>query len=120
MNSHHRTPLLRKALAERILVLDGATGTMIQRYELTDADYRGERFKDHPQDQKGNNDLLVLTRPDIIRAIHDAYLEAGSDIIETNTFNATKVSLADFQVEDLVYEVNLRATQIAHEAAMAA
>ena len=87
---------IKQLLKERILLLDGAMGTMIQRYNLTDEDYRGERFKTHPGELKGNNDLLSLTRPDVIREIHDAYLEAGSDIIETNTFNATSISQGDY------------------------
>ncbi len=105
---------------ERIAVLDGATGTMIQAYELAESDYRGERFKDHGHDQKGNNDLLTLTRPDIIREIHDAYIAAGTDIIETNTFNATTISQADYGLEDIVYELNFEAAQLAKEAAAAA
>jgi len=104
-------------LRERVLVLDGAMGTMIQRYQLTEEDYRGERFTDHPCDLKGNNDLLSISRPDVIRAIHEAYLEAGSDIIETNTFNATSVSQADYQAEALVYEINFESARIAAEAA---
>ena len=88
-------------LGERILFLDGAMGTMIQRYKLAEADYRGERFADWTSDLKGNNDLLTLTRPHVIREIHDAYLEAGADIIETNTFNATRVAMADYHMEDL-------------------
>jgi hypothetical protein len=87
-----RTPELQSLLTHRILILDGAMGTMIQQHKLGEADYRGARFADHPQDLKGNNDLLVLTRPDVIGGIHRAYLEAGADIIETCTFNATRVS----------------------------
>ncbi len=116
MNAIDRSELLRRHLGERILVLDGATGTMIQQYELTDADYRGERFAGHPADQKGNNDLLCLTQPQIIRAIHDAYLDAGADIVETNTFNANSVSMDDFETGEFAYEVNVRAAQIAREA----
>ena len=111
-----RTSLFRQALSERILFLDGAMGTMIQSYQLTEADYRGERFADWSHDLKGNNDLLSLTRPDIIRAIHEAYLEAGSDIIETNTFNANRVSLADYGMEELAYELNLEATRLVRAA----
>jgi 5-methyltetrahydrofolate--homocysteine methyltransferase len=107
---------IRELLNHRILVIDGAMGTMIQRYKLTEADYRGERFKDWPSDVKGNNDLLCLTQPHIIREIHGYYLEAGADIIETNTFNAQRVSLADYHMEDLAYEVNLAAAKIAKEA----
>ena len=107
-------------LRQRILILDGAMGTMIQGYGLGEADYRGERFADHPSDLKGNNDLLCLTRPDIIRDIHAAYLEAGADIVETNTFNATAISQADYGLEHLVHELNLAAARIAREAADAA
>ena len=92
-------------------------GTMIQRYKLDEAGYRGERFKDHPRDLKGNNDLLVLTQPDIIREIHSAYLEAGADILETNTFNAQAISQADYGLEDLRYEMNVAAAKLAREAA---
>lgn len=103
-------------LKERILVIDGAMGTMIQRYKLSEADYRGDRFKDWPSDIKGNNDLLCLTQPQIIKAIHKEYLAAGANIIETNTFNAQKVSLADYNMESLAYEINLAAAEIAKEA----
>ena len=106
-----------RLLKERVLLLDGAMGTMIQRHKLTEEDYRGERFKEHPCDLKGNNDLLSLTRPYVIRAIHKAYLEAGSDIIETNTFNATSISQADYQMESQVYELNYESARIAAEAA---
>jgi len=108
---------LRDILAERILVIDGAMGTMIQRYKLTEEDYRGERFKDYPSDLKGNNDLLVLTQPHIIKEIHREYLDAGSDILETNTFNAQAVSLADYDMQSLAYEMNAAAAKIAKEAA---
>ncbi|WP_028007261.1 methionine synthase [Solimonas flava] len=111
---------LLDALQRRILVLDGAMGTMIQTYKLGEADYRGARFADWPRDLKGNNDLLVLTQPDIIRAIHGEYLAAGADIIETNTFNAQKISLADYGMEPLAYEMNLAAARLAREAADAA
>src|SRR5487761_1926922 len=111
------TPLLRSLLQQRILMLDGAMGTMIQSYKLGEPDYRGERFCDFPHDLKGNNDLLVLTQPKIIRAIHEAYLEAGADIIETNTFNATSVSMADYHMADLVGEINRTAAKLAREAA---
>ena len=107
---------IRELLQQRILIIDGAMGTMIQRYNLTEADYRGERFKDWPSDIKGNNDLLSLTQPHIIREIHGKYLEAGADIIETNTFNAQRVSLADYHMEDLAYEINLEAAKIAKQA----
>lgn len=108
---------LIEAAAEKILVLDGAMGTMIQRYGLKEEDYRGNRFADHEILLKGNNDLLSLTQPDIIRAIHCEYLEAGSDIIETNTFNANSVSMADYDLCDLVYEMNKRSAEIALDAA---
>ncbi len=108
---------LKNALSERILVLDGAMGTMIQSYKLQEADYRGERFADHGQDLGGNNDLLTLTRPDIIKDIHLAYLDAGADIIETNTFNGTRVSQADYGLEDCVYELNKASAALAKEAA---
>ncbi|HET9057392.1 MAG TPA: homocysteine S-methyltransferase family protein [Chitinophagaceae bacterium] len=107
---------IRKELEKRILIIDGAMGTMIQRYKLNEADYRGERFKDWPSDLKGNNDLLCLTQPQIIKAIHKQYVEAGADIIETNTFNAQRVSLADYHMEDLAYEINLAAAKCAKEA----
>src|SRR5215218_2293406 len=87
-----RLAALHAALEQRILVLDGAMGTMIQRHRLSEAEYRGERFRDHPKDLRGNNDLLSMTRPDVIRQIHAEYLEAGADILETNTFNATSIS----------------------------
>ncbi|MDP4289651.1 MAG: methionine synthase, partial [Bacteroidota bacterium] len=103
-------------LKRRVLVLDGAMGTMIQQYKLQEADYRGERFRNHPADVKGNNDLLTLTRPDIIQVIHLEYLEAGADIIETNTFNANRISMADYQLESLVYEMNLEAARLARAA----
>ncbi|MDH3900777.1 MAG: methionine synthase, partial [Gammaproteobacteria bacterium] len=106
-------------LDERILFLDGAMGTMIQRHKLEEADYRGARFADWPSDLKGNNDLLVLTQPHIIRDIHTQYLEAGADIIETNTFNATRVAMADYGMEELAYEINVAAAKLAHEAAQA-
>ena len=104
-------------LKDRILVLDGAMGTMIQRYQLTEADYRGERFADWPHDLKGNNDLLSLTRPDIIKEIHRQYLEAGSDIIETNTFSSTSIAMADYHMEALAYELNYESARIAKEVA---
>jgi 5-methyltetrahydrofolate--homocysteine methyltransferase len=107
---------IRELLQHRILIIDGAMGTMIQRYNLSEADYRGDRFKDWPSDVKGNNDLLCLTQPHIIREIHGKYLEAGADIIETNTFNAQRISLADYGMESLAYEINLAAARIAKEA----
>ncbi|MGD8937123.1 MAG: homocysteine S-methyltransferase family protein, partial [Thiogranum sp.] len=108
---------LEQLLTERILILDGAMGTMIQRYKLDEAGYRGERFKDWPCDLKGNNDLLSLSQPQIIRDIHKAYLEAGADIIETNTFNSTAISLADYQQEEMVYELNYESAKLARSAA---
>jgi 5-methyltetrahydrofolate--homocysteine methyltransferase len=107
---------LRELLGQRILIIDGAMGTMIQRYKLEEADYRGERFKDWHTDVKGNNDLLCLTRPDIIKAIHKEYLEAGANILETNTFNSQVISLADYDMQALAYEVNVAAARIAQEA----
>jgi 5-methyltetrahydrofolate--homocysteine methyltransferase len=107
---------IQQCLQERILIIDGAMGTMIQRHKLTEADYRGERFKDWQSDLKGNNDLLCLTQPDIIKGIHKLYLEAGADIIETNTFNAQRVSLADYHMEPLAYELNLAAAKLAKQA----
>ena len=104
-------------LNRRILFLDGAMGTMIQRHKLEEADYRGERFVDWPSDLKGNNDLLSLTQPQIIRDIHTQYLQAGADIIETNTFNATRVAMADYGMETLAYEINVASTKLAREAA---
>jgi 5-methyltetrahydrofolate--homocysteine methyltransferase len=103
-----RTAELSALLEQRLLILDGAMGTMIQRHGLQEADYRGTRFADHPHDLKGNNDLLVLTQPAIIGGIHRAYLEAGADILETCTFNSTAVSQADYKLEPLVYELNVR------------
>jgi 5-methyltetrahydrofolate--homocysteine methyltransferase len=107
---------IQDILKERILVIDGAMGTMIQRHKLTEADYRGERFKNWPSDLKGNNDLLCLTQPEIIKGIHKEYLAAGADIIETNTFNSQRVSLADYGMEALAYEINLAAAQLAKQA----
>ena len=94
-------------IQQKILILDGAMGTMIQKHKLKEEDYRGERFKDHPRLQKGNNDLLSLTKPEIIKAIHRQYLEAGADIITTNTFNSNRISMADYGMESLVYTMNL-------------
>src|SRR6476660_4985640 len=116
MKSDVRTTL-ETQLAKRILVLDGAMGTMIQRHDLTEADFRGERFRAHPHDLKGDNDLLVLTRPDVIAGIHRQYLEAGADIIETNTFNGTAVSQGDYGLEHLAYEINLAGARLARAAA---
>lgn len=107
---------IKDCLKERILIIDGAMGTMIQRYKLTEADYRGERFKDWKSDVKGNNDLLCITKPDIIIAIHKQYLEAGADIIETNTFSSTSIAQADYHMEELAYELNVAAAKCAREA----
>mgnify|MGYP002712350568 CR=1 FL=1 len=104
---------LYKALGERILILDGAMGTMIQRYNFTEEDYRGERFKDWKSPLKGNNDLLSLTQPEAIEEIHRKYLLAGADIIETNTFSGTTIAMADYHMEDLVYELNYESAKIA-------
>ncbi|EXI69799.1 MAG: Methionine synthase [Candidatus Accumulibacter adjunctus] len=108
-----RTAELRELLEHQILVLDGAMGTMIQRHGLREADYRGSRFAGHPHDLKGNNDLLLLTRPQLIRAIHAEYLAAGADIIETNTFNSTRVSQADYHLESIVHELNVAGARLA-------
>ncbi|MHB9012932.1 MAG: homocysteine S-methyltransferase family protein, partial [Ignavibacteriaceae bacterium] len=108
---------LKNILRERILVLDGAMGTMIQQRKLREEDFRGERFKNHPSDLKGDNDLLSITQPEIIKEIHSAYLQAGADIIETNTFNSTSIAQADYKLEDLVYELNYNAARIAKETA---
>ncbi|MEE4463861.1 homocysteine S-methyltransferase family protein, partial [Azotobacter chroococcum] len=112
-----RLQALQHALQERILILDGGMGTMIQSYKLQEEDYRGTRFADWPSDVKGNNDLLLLTRPDVIQAIEKAYLDAGADILETNTFNATRVSQADYGMEELVYELNVEGARLAREVA---
>src|SRR5262245_39223657 len=112
-----RIAALHDALKNRILVLDGAMGTMIQRYGLSEEQYRGTRFKDHPKDLRGNNDLLSLTRPEVIREIHAQYLEAGADILETNTFNSTSISQADYGLEDIVAEMNFASARIAREVA---
>ena len=103
--------------AERIVILDGAMGTMIQQHKLDEAAFRGERFKDWPHDLKGCNDLLVLTKPELIEDIHRQFLEAGADIIATNTFNATSLSLADYHLEELVYELNCEAVKLARRVA---
>jgi 5-methyltetrahydrofolate--homocysteine methyltransferase len=113
----NRTELLEAALRERILVLDGAMGTMIQRHTLAESDFRGERFRDHHKPLKGNNDLLSITRPDIIKGIHAAYFEAGADIAETNTFSGTTIAQADYALEDAVYDINYESAKIAREVA---
>lgn len=109
--------LIKSLLEEKILVLDGGMGTMLQSYQLSEAEFRGERFADHPCDVKGNNDLLSLTQPKIIKDLHRAYFEAGADIAETNTFNSTAIAMADYQMEDLVYELNKTAAELAREVA---
>jgi 5-methyltetrahydrofolate--homocysteine methyltransferase len=111
-----KTSILKQILSQKILFLDGAMGTMIQSYKLEEKDYRGTRFADWDIDLKGNNDLLSLTQPAIIKAIHSAYLEAGSDIIETNTFNSTRVAMADYRMESLVYEINVESARLARQA----
>jgi 5-methyltetrahydrofolate--homocysteine methyltransferase len=116
----NRTEALLRLLKERIVILDGAMGTMIQRYELDEAGYRGQRFKDWPSDVKGNNDLLSLTQPHLIQAIHKQYLDAGADIIETNTFNSTTISLADYGMEGLAFELNVAGAKNARASADAA
>ena len=105
------------ALKKRILILDGAMGTMLQRYNFSEEDFRGERFKDFPQSLKGNNDLLSLTQPKAIRDIHAQYFEAGADIVETNTFSGTTIGMADYHLEDIVYELNFESAKIAREVA---
>jgi 5-methyltetrahydrofolate--homocysteine methyltransferase len=107
---------IQDCLNERILIIDGAMGTMIQRHKLTEADYRGERFKDWPSDVKGNNDLLNITQPQIITGIHKQYLDAGADIIETNTFSSTTIAMADYAMQSLAYELNVAAAKCAREA----
>ena len=108
---------IKQALLNRILVLDGAMGTMLQAYKFTEADFRGERFKDFPLSLQGNNDLLSITQPQAIKAIHAQYFEAGADIVETNTFSSTTIAMADYQMEDLVYELNYQSAKIAKEVA---
>ena len=111
-----RAQALPEILNTRIAILDGAMGTMIQRFKLSEADYRGERFKDFPKDVKGNNELLSLTRPDVIRDIHEGYLAAGADLIETNTFGATSIAQADYDMQDLAREMNLQSAKLARAA----
>ena len=108
---------LKEVLSQRIVILDGAMGTMIQQHKLEEGDYRGDRFADWPSDLKGNNDLLGLTRPNVIQSIHRDYFEAGSDIIETNTFNSTSIALADYGMESLAYELNVANARLARAAA---
>ena len=110
-------PNIQEAIKNRILVLDGAMGTMLQRHNFSEEDFRGERFKDFPYSLKGNNDLLSLTQPDAIREVHKLYFEAGADIVETNTFSGTTIGMADYHLEDLVYELNFESAKIAREVA---
>jgi 5-methyltetrahydrofolate--homocysteine methyltransferase len=117
MDHAQRIEALNRAMSERILVLDGAMGTMIQRHKLDEQAYRGERFADWHRDLKGNNDLLVLTQPDIIRDIHNAYFSAGADIAETNTFNSTRIAMADYGMEELSRELNVAGARLARDAA---
>ena len=112
-----RVQKFRDLLKQRIVILDCAMGTMIQSYDLTEEDYRGERFADHPGELKGNNDLLSITQPKIIRDIHEATLDAGSDVIETNTFSSTSIAQTDYEMQDLAYELNFEAARVAREAA---
>jgi 5-methyltetrahydrofolate--homocysteine methyltransferase len=118
--AYTRGAALQALLAQRIVIIDGAMGTMIQRYKLGEADFRGERFKDHPKDLKGNNELLQFVRPDVLRAIHDQYLAAGADIIETNTFGATSIAQEDYGLAPVAREMNVAAARIAKDAALAA
>ena len=108
---------IQEEIKKRILVLDGAMGTMLQRYKFEEQDFRGERFKDFPHPLKGNNDLLSLTQPEAVKAVHRAYFEAGADIIETNTFSSTTIGMADYHLENLVYELNFQSAKIAREVA---
>ncbi|MGB3606339.1 homocysteine S-methyltransferase family protein [Psychroserpens sp.] len=110
---------IQKEIEKRILVLDGAMGTMLQRYNFSEEDFRGERFKDYPSSLKGNNDLLSLTQPQAIADIHKLYFEAGADIVETNTFSGTTIAMADYNMEDLVYELNFESAKIAKQVATA-
>ncbi len=116
-NYPNNTNILKQALKDRILIIDGAMGTMIQGYELEEADFRGSRFQDHKSDLKGNNDLLSISKPDIIKAIHTAYLDAGADVIETNTFNSTAVAQGDYELQHLAYELNVQGAKLARQAA---
>ncbi len=108
---------IKDILKERILVLDGAMGTMLQRYNFSEEDFRGERFKDWPVPLKGNNDLLSLTQPEVLKEIHKQYLDAGADIVETNTFSSTSIGMADYGMQELVYEINYEAARIARQVA---
>ncbi|MEN9630132.1 MAG: hypothetical protein RJA10_3360 [Pseudomonadota bacterium] len=117
LRPYTRGSALPGLLGQRIVIIDGAMGTMIQRHRLSEADFRGTRFAAHPKDLKGNNDLLVLTRPDVIGQIHEAYLAAGADLIETNTFGATSIAQEDYGLADIAYEMNVAAAQVARAAA---
>lgn len=108
---------IQEEIKKRILVLDGAMGTMLQRYKFEEEDFRGERFKDFPNPLKGNNDLLSITQPEAVKSVHRAYFEAGADIVETNTFSGTTIGMADYYLEDLVYELNFQSAKIAREVA---
>lgn len=108
---------IQQALKDRILVLDGAMGTMLQAYKFSEDDFRGDRFKDYPTPLQGNNDLLSITQPEAIKTIHAKYFEAGADIVETNTFSSTTIAMADYQMEDLVYELNFQSAKLAKEVA---
>jgi 5-methyltetrahydrofolate--homocysteine methyltransferase len=115
MNRGDRLSALESIAAQRVIILDGAWGTMLQGYGLTEEDFRGERFAGHPRPLKGDNDLLCLTRPDIVRAVHAAYMDAGADITSTNTFNATTIAQADYALEPIVYELNVEAARLARD-----
>ena len=115
-NRESRNKLLGEVVGSRIMIFDGAMGTMIQRHNLSEEDYRGQRFADFHIDVKGNNDLLTLSQTDIVRDIHTAYLQAGSDIVGTNTFSSTSIAQADYDMQDLAYELNLEGARIAREA----
>jgi 5-methyltetrahydrofolate--homocysteine methyltransferase len=117
MTSSKAEEILRETIEKRVVLLDGAYGTMLQRHKLSENDFRGERFKDHPHDLKGNNDVLILTRPDLVRGVHEAYLAVGSDIIETNTFSSTAIAQADYKMEPFINELNLEGARIARAAA---
>src|SRR3712207_6412564 len=114
------TKALRDAASRRILVLDGAMGTELQRSRFSEEDFRGERFKDWKQDVRGNNDLLILTQPDAVRNVHLDYFRAGADIVETNTFSGTSIAQADYGMEEIVYELNFDGARLAREAALIA
>src|SRR5437762_1737522 len=117
MTPEHRRAYLLEALGKRIVLLDGAMGTMVQRHKFGEADFRGGRFAGHDHELRGNNDLLVLTRPDVIASIHAEYLAAGSDIIETNTFSSTAIAQADYHLSPIAYEMNLAAARLARRVA---